>query len=109
MDKDISDLGLVYSTLADKIDSSDKVLKNNVISGTEVGSGDLENRNTNNHRECGEGRAYTKLSKIDFPVFGGGNPREWVKKANKYFQLHQIPDEMKMGIVEMYLNGKADI
>ncbi|KAL2472167.1 Uncharacterized protein Adt_40303 [Abeliophyllum distichum] len=143
IDKDLSDLGLAYSTLNGKIDSSDKILKSmcckqdkmeelmqdmnskyeslvammailNVTqneqkknkqverrsSKTEMSSGDMGNKKFFN---C------TKLPKIDFPIFGGENPREWVRKANKYFQLHNIPDEMKMGIVEMYLKGRADI
>ncbi|KAL2532080.1 Uncharacterized protein Adt_05431 [Abeliophyllum distichum] len=50
-----------------------------------------------------------KLPKIDFPQFNGESPREWVRKANKYFQLHQVPDELKVGIAEMYLKGKADV
>ncbi|KAL2476013.1 Uncharacterized protein Adt_36749 [Abeliophyllum distichum] len=48
-----------------------------------------------------------KLPKIDFPQFGGENPRQWARKANKYFQLHLIPEELKLGIAEMYLKGKA--
>ncbi|KAL2532583.1 Uncharacterized protein Adt_05934 [Abeliophyllum distichum] len=49
----------------------------------------------------------TKVPKIDFPQFGGENPREWVRKANEYFQLHLIPEELKLGIAEMYLKWKA--
>lgn len=30
-------------------------------------------------------------------------------KARKYFQLHQILDEMKLGIAKVYLKGKTDI
>ncbi|KAL2526007.1 Uncharacterized protein Adt_11061 [Abeliophyllum distichum] len=54
-------------------------------------------------------RLNTKLPKIDFPQFGGENPTEWVRKANKYFQIHQIPEEMKLEIAVMYLKGRADV
>lgn len=57
----------------------------------------------------GDAKGDTKLPKIDFPHFGGEWPREWLRKARKYFQLHQILDEMKLGIAKMYLKGKADI
>ncbi|KAL2516989.1 Uncharacterized protein Adt_13236 [Abeliophyllum distichum] len=50
-----------------------------------------------------------KVPKIDFPQFGRENLREWVRKTNKYFQLHQIPEELKVGIAEMYLKGKTDV
>lgn len=32
-----------------------------------------------------------------------------MRKARKYFQLHQTSNELKLGIAEMYLKGKADI
>ncbi|KAL2491568.1 Uncharacterized protein Adt_27196 [Abeliophyllum distichum] len=32
-----------------------------------------------------DNRNYTKLPKIDFPYFNGECPREWVRKARKYF------------------------
>ncbi|KAL2542978.1 Uncharacterized protein Adt_03956 [Abeliophyllum distichum] len=59
--------------------------------------------------ERGENRMNTKLPKIDFPYFSGEGPREWLRKARKYFQIHQVPKEMRLGIAEIYLKGKADI
>ncbi|KAL2505460.1 Uncharacterized protein Adt_21081 [Abeliophyllum distichum] len=56
-----------------------------------------------------DNRHHTKMPKIDFSYSNGEGPREWVRKARKYFQLHQVADEMKVGIVEMYLKGKAHI
>lgn len=50
-----------------------------------------------------------KLSKIDFPYFRGEGPREWLRKAQKYFLTHQIPDEMRISVAEMYLKGKANV
>ncbi|KAL2504958.1 Uncharacterized protein Adt_20579 [Abeliophyllum distichum] len=54
-------------------------------------------------------RMKTKLPEIYFPWFGGENPREWVRKANKYFQIHQIPEELKIEIAKMYLKSRANI
>ncbi|KAL2492984.1 Uncharacterized protein Adt_28612 [Abeliophyllum distichum] len=59
--------------------------------------------------ERGERRMNTKLPKIDFPYFSGEGPREWLRKARKYFQIHQVPEEMRLRIAEMHLKGKADI
>ena len=35
--------------------------------------------------EKAEGRGGAKLPRMDFPLFDGTNPREWVMRANKYF------------------------
>ncbi|KAL2465935.1 Uncharacterized protein Adt_41786 [Abeliophyllum distichum] len=59
--------------------------------------------------EKGKNRMNTKLPKIDFPYFSGEGPREWLRKTRKYFHIHQVPEEMRLGIAEMYLKGKADI
>lgn len=32
-----------------------------------------------------------------------------MRKASKYFQFHQVEDEMRVEIAEMYLKGKVDI
>ncbi|KAL2466261.1 Uncharacterized protein Adt_42112 [Abeliophyllum distichum] len=50
-----------------------------------------------------------KSPKIDFPQFCGKSRREWVRKANKYFQLHQILEDLRVGIAKMYLKGKSDV
>ncbi|KAL2526342.1 Uncharacterized protein Adt_11396 [Abeliophyllum distichum] len=71
------------------------------------GSNRIETPSTNHARD--DNRNQAKLPKIDFPYLNGEGPREWVRKAMKYFQLHQVADELKVGIAEMYLKGKADI
>ncbi|KAL2517872.1 Uncharacterized protein Adt_14119 [Abeliophyllum distichum] len=61
-------------------------------------------------RNGNDARMNYKLHKIDFSQFCGEIPRAlWVSKANKYFQLHQVPEELKVGIAEMYLKGKARV
>ncbi|KAL2506908.1 Uncharacterized protein Adt_22529 [Abeliophyllum distichum] len=148
IDKNLSDLGLAYSTLNGKIDSSDKVLKSMCCKQEKmehymqemnkkydsiiamlaklsvsrdkqpevISSGSSQEGNDSVMRTGGEGRMNRggydvkmnmKVPKIDFPQFGGENPKEWVRKANEYFQLHLIPEELKLGIAEMYLKGKA--
>ncbi|XP_027088762.1 uncharacterized protein [Coffea arabica] len=46
--------------------------------------------------------------KIELQMFTGENPREWLRKCNKYFLNYQVPDEHKVDVIEMYLEGKAD-
>nr|XP_027097511.1 uncharacterized protein LOC113717062 [Coffea arabica] len=46
--------------------------------------------------------------KIDLYMFTGENPRDWLRKCNKYFLNYQVPDEHKVDVIEMYLEGKAD-
>ncbi|KAD6795515.1 hypothetical protein E3N88_06411 [Mikania micrantha] len=50
---------------------------------------------------------YRPYNKIDFPAFSGGDPRGWLLKAEKYFRHYQIPDEEKVEIASMYLEGDA--
>lgn len=33
-------------------------------------------------------RMGVKLPRINFPYFNGEGPREWLRKAQKYFQIH---------------------
>ncbi|XP_027127715.2 uncharacterized protein [Coffea arabica] len=46
--------------------------------------------------------------KIDLQMFAGENPREWLRKCNKYFLNYQVPEEHKIDVIKMYLEGKAD-
>ncbi|KAL2475307.1 Uncharacterized protein Adt_36043 [Abeliophyllum distichum] len=64
---------------------------------------------TQPHQTWEDNRVNVKLPKIDFSYFNGDEPREWLRKVKKYFQLHQVAEDFKIGIVEMYLKGKANI
>ena len=46
-------------------------------------------------------------AKIDFPKYQGGDPRGWVLKAEKYFRYFDIPEEMKVEVAAMHLEGDA--
>lgn len=45
--------------------------------------------------------------KLNFQVFEGGDPVEWLNKADQYFELYQVPKEKKVVIASMHLSGKA--
>ena len=46
--------------------------------------------------------------KIELHMFSGKNPREWIRKFNKYFLLNKVTEEHKLLVVEMFLEGRAD-
>nr|GEW58183.1 retrotransposon Gag domain, retroviral aspartyl protease [Tanacetum cinerariifolium] len=46
-------------------------------------------------------------NKIDFLIFSSGDPHGWLMKAKKYFRYYQIPDEEKVEIALMHLEGDA--
>nr|GEV50622.1 retrotransposon Gag domain, retroviral aspartyl protease [Tanacetum cinerariifolium] len=46
-------------------------------------------------------------NKIDFLIISSGDPRCWLMKAKKYFRYYQIPDEEKVEIASMHLEGDA--
>lgn len=49
------------------------------------------------------------LPKLEFSIIKGENPREWVRKCQKYFQLFQVSEFQKTDIVEIHMEGKADV
>ncbi|XP_028780228.1 uncharacterized protein LOC114736538 [Neltuma alba] len=52
-------------------------------------------------------RRHMPYTKIDFPKFSGGDPRGWILKAEKYFRYYETPEEMKVDVASMYLEGDA--
>ncbi|KAL4319829.1 hypothetical protein GQ457_18G007350 [Hibiscus cannabinus] len=46
--------------------------------------------------------------KIELQMFDGINPRGWIKRCQKYFTLFDIPEEHKMDLASMHLEGKAE-
>lgn len=44
---------------------------------------------------------------MEFPKYEGGDPRGWILKAEKYFRYYHTPEELKLDIAAMYLEGDA--
>ena len=42
-------------------------------------------------------------------MFDGDNPREWVRRANKYFQIQRMEEELKSDLAQLHFGGKANI
>ncbi|KAJ4810364.1 polyprotein [Rhynchospora pubera] len=47
------------------------------------------------------------LPKIDFPIFDGSEPYEWLLKAEYYFDLYQVPHTHKTRLSVIYFTGEA--
>lgn len=51
-----------------------------------------------------------KLPKVDFPKFDGKDPRSWIRKCEKYFQLNPSLDARTRVIcATLYLEGDVDV
>ncbi|XP_026400008.1 uncharacterized protein LOC113295889 [Papaver somniferum] len=51
---------------------------------------------------------FSRHPKIDFPIFDGNNPRGWIRKCVRYFQLNMVVDAHKVDLASIHLDGRAD-
>lgn len=49
-----------------------------------------------------------KTIKFDFPKFRGENPRSWIRKCNKLFSHHVVPENQKLYLATLSLEGEAE-
>lgn len=54
-------------------------------------------------------QGWQKGPKVELPMFQGDNPREWIRKCQKYFMIYQVPVDQQMNVVEMHVEGRAEI
>ena len=47
--------------------------------------------------------------KLELPIFVGDDPRVWLRKCPKFFNVYQIPTQAWIDTIEMYLEGKAEV
>ena len=50
-----------------------------------------------------------QVPKLELFTFEGTNPRTWIRKCQKYFQLYSVQEEQKVDLATLYLGEKADI
>jgi len=55
------------------------------------------------------GNAFKFLPRIEFPVFDGTNPRVWIKKCGRYFNLCKIPEAQQVDLASIHLKGRAEV
>ncbi|KAG8374979.1 hypothetical protein BUALT_Bualt10G0051900 [Buddleja alternifolia] len=76
----------------------------------ERGSSSSQNRNNTHSTSETHGSNYTSFPKIEFPHFDGENPRPWILRSNRYFQvINTIPEEQKVTLASVYLEGKVEL
>ncbi|XP_027157841.1 uncharacterized protein LOC113759461 [Coffea eugenioides] len=67
-------------------------------------------RNSPSDNEVSQGRNYqapTRFSRLEFPRFHGEDFQEWLFKIEKFFEVDETPNHVKMKMVAMNLEGKA--
>ena len=45
--------------------------------------------------------------KMDFPVFSGRDPYEWLNKVEYYFYIFDVPNDERVSLASYYLNGRG--
>ncbi|XP_026450099.1 uncharacterized protein LOC113350204 [Papaver somniferum] len=48
------------------------------------------------------------IAQLDFPHFDGENPRGWIQKCERYFQIHKTDDGQRVSIDSLHFDGRAD-
>ncbi|XP_026452244.1 uncharacterized protein LOC113352661 [Papaver somniferum] len=49
-----------------------------------------------------------KPVKLDFPRFDGENPRRWLRKCDRFLQMHPMEETQKTDFASMYMDGRTD-
>ncbi|XP_074271624.1 uncharacterized protein LOC141595557 [Silene latifolia] len=76
---------------------------------TRVNNQNLQNNHDNGGTlQQGMRNSLKFTPKVDFPSFDGTNPRIWMKKCLKYFNLCKIPDNQRVDLASMYMTGRAE-
>lgn len=45
---------------------------------------------------------------VEFPTFNGGDPRGWVEKCQRFFNINPVLEQEKLMLASMHLEGKAN-
>jgi len=46
--------------------------------------------------------------KVDFPRFAGGDDvMQWIYRADRFFKIYDMPEDQKLDLVAVNLEGKA--
>ena len=47
--------------------------------------------------------------RLEFPIFDGKNPRHWLRRRSKIFQIYQIHEDFQVETAAMFLDSKPDV
>ncbi|PKI67810.1 hypothetical protein CRG98_011783, partial [Punica granatum] len=49
----------------------------------------------------------SRIGKLEFPRFGGDGVREWLYRCEQFFDVDETPDDIKLKLVVIHLEGRA--
>ncbi|KAL2232583.1 UNVERIFIED_CONTAM: putative mitochondrial protein [Sesamum indicum] len=61
------------------------------------------------HQHSQHTKSYGALKKMEFPYFEGENERAWVRRCSRYFQLILVPENQRVTLASIYMQGKAEL
>ena len=67
---------------------------------------DRDGRRNRRHGDRSPDQKFTR-PKAKFPRFNGGDPHEWLDKAEHYFSIYDVPRNERIQIACFYLDDKA--
>ena len=93
-----------------KLNDKDKdVESSSCIASPKKGGRKGETQNEGQGRsDWKKSRSFARVPKMELPNFTGDNPREWIRKDNKFFKINEVEENMKSEIAELYLRDRAD-
>ncbi|XP_026396109.1 uncharacterized protein LOC113290739 [Papaver somniferum] len=107
---ELTDLHSKFDETSSKFDNLLKLFERNPIPERASGS-NHENPNDTNFSHTQHQyfhHQHHKIPKLDFSRFDGDNPRGWIQKSERYFHLNNIEEHLKVNIIAIYLEGKAE-
>lgn len=70
----------------------------------------LENVPRNESQNQSASGGCIPFPKVEFPHFDGDNPRAWIRKCNRYFQvISTIGEDQKVPLASVHLEGRAEL
>ncbi|KAL0309330.1 UNVERIFIED_CONTAM: hypothetical protein Sradi_5875300 [Sesamum radiatum] len=49
--------------------------------------------------------SHKALHRMDFPFFNGEDARAWIRRCTKYFQMIHIPEDQKVPLASIHMEG----
>ncbi|KAL0409740.1 UNVERIFIED_CONTAM: hypothetical protein Sradi_1908400 [Sesamum radiatum] len=53
--------------------------------------------------------SYNALHRMEFPLFNGEDARAWIRRCTRYFQMIPIPEDQKVPLASVHMEGRAEL
>ncbi|KAL0337662.1 UNVERIFIED_CONTAM: hypothetical protein Scaly_2041300 [Sesamum calycinum] len=70
---------------------------------------DISNLPRQEHYNSQHTGTHNALNKMEFPYFDGENARSWVRMCARSFRLIPIPEDQKVPMASVYMQGRAEV